>query len=67
MPLDTPSLFCKTATHVWCHPQDVLDHPFLNLIYYTACELVPSALVLYILRKLPPRRSQQGYQQIPVR
>ena len=47
--------------------QDVLNHPFLNLIYYTACELVPSALVLYILRKLPPRRSQQGYQQIPVR
>ena len=47
--------------------QDVLDHPFLNLVYYTACELVPSALVLYILRKLPPRRSQQGYQQIPVR
>ncbi|CAL5224071.1 g6696 [Coccomyxa viridis] len=46
---------------------DVLNHPFLNLIYYTACELVPSALVLYILRKLPPRRSQQGYQQIPVR
>lgn len=47
--------------------QDVLNHPFLNLIYYTTCELVPSALVLYILRKLPPRRSQQGYQQIPVR
>ena len=47
--------------------QDVLSHPFLNLIYYTACELIPSALVLYILRKLPPRRSQQGYQQIPVR
>ncbi len=46
---------------------DVLDHPLLNVVYYTACELVPSALVLYILRKLPPRRSQQGYQQIPVR
>ena len=24
---------------------DVLDHPLLNLVYYTACELVPSALV----------------------
>lgn len=46
---------------------DVLDHPLLNVVYYTACEVVPSALVLYILRKLPPRRSQQGYQQIPVR
>lgn len=46
---------------------DVMDHPLLNVVYYTACELVPSALVLYILRKLPPRRSQQGYQQIPVR
>ncbi len=55
-----------------CHPfaradLDVLDHPLLNLVYYSACELAPSALVLYILRKLPPRRSQQGYQAIPVR
>ena len=36
-------------------------------VYYTLCELLPSALVLYILRKLPPRRAQQGYQQIPAR
>lgn len=35
---------------------DVLDHPVLNLIYYTLVEIVPSALVLYILRKLPPKR-----------
>ena len=59
--------FARQLDMLGCHMQDVLDHPLLNLIYYTACELVPSALVLYILRKLPPRRSQQGYQQIPVR
>lgn len=46
---------------------DVLDHPLLNFVYYAACELLPSALVLYILRKLPPRPAAQGYQQIPVR
>ncbi|KAK9862115.1 hypothetical protein WJX84_004548 [Apatococcus fuscideae] len=46
---------------------DVLNHPLLNIVYYASVELVPSALVLYILRKLPPRRSTQGYQQIPVR
>ena len=59
--------YARQLSTLGCHTQDLLDHPFLNLIYYTACELVPSALVLYILRKLPPRRSQQGYQQIPVR
>ncbi|KAF7811149.1 tobamovirus multiplication protein 1 [Senna tora] len=35
---------------------DVLDHPILNLIYYMLVEILPSALVLYILRKLPPKR-----------
>ncbi|XP_047954604.1 tobamovirus multiplication protein 1-like [Salvia hispanica] len=35
---------------------DVLDHPVLNVIYYTLVEILPSALVLYILRKLPPKR-----------
>lgn len=34
-------------------------------IYYSGAEIIPSALVLYILRKLPPKRQQQGYQQIP--
>lgn len=43
---------------------DVLNHPLLNIVYYCGCELVPSALVLYILRKLPPKRTM-GYQQIP--
>ena len=44
---------------------DVMGHPLLNVIYYSGAEVVPSALVLYILRKLPPKRQQQGYQQIP--
>lgn len=44
---------------------DVMVHPLLNIVYYTVVELVPSALVLYILRKLPPKRAPQGYQQIP--
>lgn len=44
---------------------DVMGHPMLNIIYYSGAEIIPSALVLYILRKLPPKRQQQGYQQIP--
>lgn len=44
---------------------DVLKHPVLNLVYYSGAEIVPSALVLYILRKLPPKRAAQGYQPIP--
>ncbi|RDY08284.1 Tobamovirus multiplication protein 3, partial [Mucuna pruriens] len=37
---------------------DVLDHPILNFIYYLLVEILPSALVLFILRKLPPKRVQ---------
>lgn len=44
---------------------DMMGHPLLNLIYYSGAEIIPSSLVLYILRKLPPKRQQQGYQQIP--
>ena len=44
---------------------DVMVHPLLNIVYYTVVELIPSALVLYILRKLPPKRAPQGYHQIP--
>lgn len=44
---------------------DVLKHPLLNLIYYTGAEIVPSALVLFILRKLPPKKTPAGYSQIP--
>ncbi|XP_022963955.1 tobamovirus multiplication protein 1-like [Cucurbita moschata] len=43
---------------------DVLDHPILNLIYYLLVEIVPSALVLFILRKLPPRRISDRYHPI---
>eukprot|EP00850_Spirogloea_muscicola_P012454 SM000080S22969 [mRNA] locus=s80:458866:461432:+ [translate_table: standard] len=43
---------------------DVLDHPVLNAVYYTLVELVPSALVLYILRKLPPKRMTGQYHAI---
>jgi len=44
---------------------NVMNHPVLNFLFYLLVELVPAALVLYILRKLPPKRSNQGYQNIP--
>ncbi|KAI5080068.1 hypothetical protein GOP47_0005547 [Adiantum capillus-veneris] len=43
---------------------DVLDHPILNLIYYLLVEILPSALVLFILRKLPPKRLSAQYHAI---
>ncbi|KAL3643337.1 E3 ubiquitin-protein ligase tom1 [Castilleja foliolosa] len=43
---------------------DVLDHPVLNLIYYPLVEILPSVLVLYILRKLPPKRISEQYHPI---
>ncbi|XAR65628.1 hypothetical protein NMG60_11009799 [Bertholletia excelsa] len=43
---------------------DMLDHPVLNLIYYMLVEILPSALVLYILRKLPPKRISAQYHAI---
>ncbi|KAL2524002.1 Tobamovirus multiplication protein 1 [Abeliophyllum distichum] len=43
---------------------DVLDHPVLNLIYYMLVEILPSALVLYILRKLPPKKVSAQYHPI---
>lgn len=43
---------------------DMLGHPVLNLVYYLAVEVIPSALVLFILRKLPPKRPKNSYQQI---
>nr|CAD1826297.1 unnamed protein product [Ananas comosus var. bracteatus] len=43
---------------------DVLDHPVLNLIYYMLVEILPSALVLFILRKLPPKRVSDQYHPI---
>ncbi|GAA0174159.1 hypothetical protein LIER_27605 [Lithospermum erythrorhizon] len=43
---------------------DVLDHPVLNMIYYLLVEILPSALVLFILRKLPPIRASAQYHPI---
>ncbi|KAK6934440.1 THH1/TOM1/TOM3 domain [Dillenia turbinata] len=43
---------------------DVLDHPILNIIYYLLVEILPSALVLYILQKLPPKRVSAQYHPI---
>jgi len=43
---------------------DVLGHPVMNLVYYLSVEILPSALVLFILRKLPPKRPKNGYQPI---
>lgn len=34
---------------------DIYASKTLNIAYYTSVEIVPSALVLYILRKLPPK------------
>uniref|UniRef100_A0A7C8YED4 THH1/TOM1/TOM3 domain-containing protein n=1 Tax=Opuntia streptacantha TaxID=393608 RepID=A0A7C8YED4_OPUST len=42
----------------------VLDHPVLDLIYYMIVEILPSALVLFILRKLPPKRISAQYHPI---
>ena len=36
---------------------NVLKHPFLNIAFYSFAELIPAAAVLFILRKLPPKRA----------
>ncbi|CAI5945859.1 unnamed protein product [Closterium sp. NIES-65] len=36
---------------------DVVADPWVNVAYYACVELIPAALVLYILRKLPPKRN----------
>ncbi|CAL0306058.1 unnamed protein product [Lupinus luteus] len=43
---------------------DVLNHSVLNFIYYLLVEILPSSLVLFILRKLPPKRGITQYHQI---
>ncbi|KAI3755291.1 hypothetical protein L1987_55087 [Smallanthus sonchifolius] len=42
----------------------VRNHPILDLVYYMIVEIVPSALVLFILRKLPPKRMSDHYHPI---
>lgn len=39
---------------------DVMGHPVINGAYYLGCEIVPMALVMYILRKLPPKMRQSS-------
>ncbi|CAD6201674.1 unnamed protein product [Miscanthus lutarioriparius] len=43
---------------------DVLNHPILNFFYYLLVEIVPSSLVLFILRKLPPKCGIAQYHPI---
>ncbi|KAG4999694.1 hypothetical protein JHK87_020766 [Glycine soja] len=43
---------------------DVLYHPILNFMYYLLVEILPSTLVLFILRKLPPKRGITQYHPI---
>ncbi|KAB2603358.1 tobamovirus multiplication protein 1-like [Pyrus ussuriensis x Pyrus communis] len=45
---------------------DVIGRPILNLAYYMSAEIVPSALVLFILRKPPPRYVSDQYQPIRI-
>ncbi|CAN6304499.1 unnamed protein product, partial [Urochloa humidicola] len=40
---------------------EVLDHPVLDFFYYMLTEILPSALVLFVLRKLPPKRVSGQY------
>ncbi|KAK9115656.1 hypothetical protein Sjap_014603 [Stephania japonica] len=43
---------------------DVLNHPVLSFLYYLLVEILPSSLVLFILRKLPPKRGITQYHPI---
>ena len=35
---------------------DVFGHPLWNFLYYLLTEIVPATLVLWVLRKMPPKR-----------
>lgn len=43
---------------------DLMEHPALNFIYYLLVEVLPSSLVLIILRKLPSKRAITPYHPI---
>ncbi|XP_035823600.1 tobamovirus multiplication protein 3 isoform X1 [Zea mays] len=43
---------------------DVLDHPVLNLFYYLLVEILPSSLVLYILRRIPAKLRLSQYHPV---
>ena len=49
-------VICATVDH-HTFRIDVAQHPLVNLLYYVSVEIVPSATVLYVLRKLPPKRA----------
>ena len=38
---------------------DVMSHPVLNGVYYMVCEVLPLGLVMWILRKLPPKKERR--------
>lgn len=44
---------------------DDTAHPLVNIVYYGVVELLPTAWVLFILRKLPPKRNAEGYTAVP--
>lgn len=44
---------------------DMFGHPLFDALYYVSVEILPAYLVLFVLRKLPPKRPAAGYQQIP--
>ncbi|XP_071702456.1 tobamovirus multiplication protein 3-like [Rutidosis leptorrhynchoides] len=56
-------MMCFNAFHKAAN-LDVLEHPVLNFIYYVLVEILPSALVLFILKKLPPKRGINQYHNI---
>ena len=41
-----------------------MSHPVLNGAYYLGCEVLPMALVMYILRKLPPKVRDDGRRMV---
>ncbi|CAL5018897.1 unnamed protein product [Urochloa decumbens] len=43
---------------------DVLYHPVLNFFYYLLVEILPSSLVLYILRRIPAKLQISQYQPL---
>ncbi|KAJ8433928.1 hypothetical protein Cgig2_001857 [Carnegiea gigantea] len=43
---------------------DAMTQPLGDLLYYMTVEIVPSALVLFILRKLPPKRVSDEYDPV---
>ncbi|WMV44969.1 hypothetical protein MTR67_038354 [Solanum verrucosum] len=59
------SISCFVAVLSCFHHNDRgLDHPVLKMIYYMVVEILPSALFIYILQKLPRRRVSGQYHPI---